>query len=319
MATAPKKEVIVAAATSPVVYDSDSAPVVPAEGETFADPNEIVVQDTPARIDPETGEEATQSDEVVTTDDEIPAEYKDKTPAQLVKMLAHTQVLLGRHAKEVGELRSLADQQIRARLTEQAARANAGSAAGTVVVDQAVEDAKIFADPRKAIADIVSNHPEVVRLRAQNQQFAADALRAKLERNQVDFTTAHSDFQEVLADPEFQKWVSASKVRVQLLKNAHEKYDVDAGNEVFGSWKELKAARAVTPAAKAAATEKRAATRKAVTVPTAGGGGGSPADSAAGGKIYRRADIIKLMEEKPDRYMELAPEIELAYRQGRVR
>jgi len=36
-------------------------------------------------------------------------------------------------------------------------------------------------------------------------------------------------------------------------------------------------------------------------------------------KIYRRADIIKLMQTDPDRYMQLAEEIRTAYSEGRVR
>ena len=36
-------------------------------------------------------------------------------------------------------------------------------------------------------------------------------------------------------------------------------------------------------------------------------------------KVYRRADIIKLMQTDPDRYMSLAQEIREAYSEGRVR
>jgi hypothetical protein len=36
-------------------------------------------------------------------------------------------------------------------------------------------------------------------------------------------------------------------------------------------------------------------------------------------KIYRRADIIKLMQTDPDRYQQMAPEIRQAYAEGRVK
>ena len=36
-------------------------------------------------------------------------------------------------------------------------------------------------------------------------------------------------------------------------------------------------------------------------------------------KTYRRADIIKLMQTDPDRYMALQPEIMAAYAEGRVK
>jgi hypothetical protein len=36
-------------------------------------------------------------------------------------------------------------------------------------------------------------------------------------------------------------------------------------------------------------------------------------------KIYRRADIIKLMNSDPERYQALSPEILAAYAEGRVK
>jgi hypothetical protein len=54
-------------------------------------------------------------------------------------------------------------------------------------------------------------------------------------------------------------------------------------------------------------------------VPT--GGNASPkAPQASGqGKIYRRADVIKLMQTDPDRYALMGEEITKAYSEGRVR
>jgi hypothetical protein len=43
------------------------------------------------------------------------------------------------------------------------------------------------------------------------------------------------------------------------------------------------------------------------------------AGEASTKKIYRRADVLELMENHPERYEMLAPEIELAYAEGRVR
>jgi hypothetical protein len=36
-------------------------------------------------------------------------------------------------------------------------------------------------------------------------------------------------------------------------------------------------------------------------------------------RIYKRADVLRLMEEQPERYEAMADEIGLAYKQGRVR
>ena len=49
------------------------------------------------------------------------------------------------------------------------------------------------------------------------------------------------------------------------------------------------------------------------------GGGSAGPDKSGAKRIFRRADVLKLMEEQPDRYEALSGEIEKAYREGRVR
>ena len=48
-------------------------------------------------------------------------------------------------------------------------------------------------------------------------------------------------------------------------------------------------------------------------------GSTSGSSEAPSRKIYRRADIIKLMQTDPDRYMQMAEEIRSAYSEGRVK
>jgi hypothetical protein len=143
------------------------------------------------------------------------------------------------------------------------------------------------------------------------------------------FNASHPDAGEIMQDPEFRKWVGASRVRTALLQRAHSKFDFDAGDEIFGTWKALRSvAKKVEPAgesvvgadvsaaAKTLAAARRTAALRDAAAPTGGGGGGKEVGSK---KIYRRADVLRLMEEDSKRYEALAPEIELAYREGRVR
>jgi len=48
-------------------------------------------------------------------------------------------------------------------------------------------------------------------------------------------------------------------------------------------------------------------------------GGASGSGEAPSRKVYRRADIIKLMKDDPKRYQQLQPEIMAAYAEGRVK
>ena len=52
-------------------------------------------------------------------------------------------------------------------------------------------------------------------------------------------------------------------------------------------------------------------------MPTSGASGAAKPNG--GKKIFRRADVLRLMETDPERYEALSDEITLAYQEGRVR
>jgi hypothetical protein len=103
----------------------------------------------------------------------------------------------------------------------------------------------------------------------------------------------------------------ASKVRQELFLRADQRYDYDAASELLSSYKERRGAAQQTVAAE---KEARSKTIKAATTTVASG-----SDEAPSKKIYRRSDIMKLMQTDPDRYDMMQPEIMAAYREGRVR
>ena len=79
----------------------------------------------------------------------------------------------------------------------------------------------------------------------------------------------------------------------------------------FSLWKERK-----TVAEQTAQVEKQARKQQLKAANT-----GSAQGSAGGNrrKIYRRADIIKLMRTDPERYQSISEEILTAYAEGRVK
>lgn len=246
--------------------------------------------------------------------DELPPELQGKTPAQLAQMYREAQSLIGRQGNELGDLRRTFDAHIKATL------ANAPRPA-PAPAPKPVDEVDFFADPKKAVAEAIANHPELQRLRGVEQEVRAREVVRQQAENSAKFQANHADAGEILQDPEFQAWVGKSKVRQALLLKAHKQYDVVAADEVFGTWKELKAARAPaapTDEAKAAAAAKAKKARVAAGVPT--GGNASPTEGAtASDKVYRRSEIVKLMELDPAKYERLLPEIQRAYEEGRVR
>jgi topoisomerase IA-like protein len=123
--------------------------------------------------------------------------------------------------------------------------------------------------------------------------------------------SSHPDFETIVQDKKFLDWVTDSKFRTDLLRKADRDYDFEAANELISNWKDRQ-----SMVSEAAQTETKA---RKETVKKASTGNTKGSAEAPSRKIYRRADIIKLMQTDPDRYMALSEEIRTAYAEGRVR
>lgn len=282
-----------------------------------------------------------------TPDEEIPEEYRGKTPAQLAKMLKDSQSLIGRQGSELGELRKKVDFAIQASLEAVRSRkeAQAPEKPAPAAAEEEFDESAIFAKPKDTISKLIENHPLIKEIKASLGQSAATAEARRAQENTDRFNQAHPDASDIMRDPEFRQWVGASRVRQALMQRAHTKFDFDAGDEVFSTWKALKGVKqssnageqsttttttatgedAVSAAARTLAAAKAAKTAQAAQAAAASAAAVPSGSAAAGGKsggakkVYRRADIIRLMEEDPDRYEALSDEITAAYREGRVR
>jgi len=230
--------------------------------------------------------EATQDE-----DDDIPDKYRGKSAKEIVRMHQEAEKLLGRQSSEVGELRKLVDNFILSQT--EAAKPK-----------EEEDDIDFFEDPQKAIEAAINKHPKVREAEqasaAMKQQAAVATLKAK-----------HPDYQEVLGDPAFSEWVQASKIRMELYNRADRAYDADSADELLSTWKERQ--RVVNQTKE---VEEKELSRQRKAAATGGGKGGGEGRSR---KVYRRADIINLMQNDPARYLELADEITAAYSEGRVK
>lgn len=227
-------------------------------------------------------------------EDDIPDKYKGKSTAEIIRMHQEAEKMMGRQSGEVGELRKIVDDFIQT------------STNNTVATQQPeeIDEVDFFVEPDKAVAKAIENHPEIQRARELSQSMQQQQIVAKLQ-------SAHPDFAEVLQDTGFQEWVQASRIRTRLLAEADKNYDFDAADELLSSWKERKG---MVNQTKEVQEQERKRQLKTASTGTAKGSGEAPSK-----KLYRRADIIKLMQTDPDRYLSLADEITAAYAEGRVR
>ena len=226
-------------------------------------------------------------------EEEIPDKYKGKSTAEIVRMHQEAEKLLGRQSSEVGELRQVVDNYIQTQLDT-----------STKAPEEPEDDIDFFSDPDKAVERAIKNHPSIKAAEAQTRQYKQSTAQAALQQR-------HPDMQQILSDSKFVDWIKASKIRTQLFAQADTQYDYEAADELFSNWKERQGVVSAT------AAEEKASRKAAVKTASVGNAKGS--GEASTRKVYRRSDIIKLMQTDPDRYLSLSDEIMQAYQEGRVR
>lgn len=229
-------------------------------------------------------------------EDAVPDKYKGKTVAEVVKMHQEAESTIGRQGHELGQLRSVTDSFIKRQLDSDKAAAQASTPTKQ-------DDTEFFTDPQAAVRKVVQE--AIKPLQETNEQAAR---REGMSRLLTKFPDAH----EVAKTEDFQKWVMASRVRQQLFAQA-DKFDFDAAEELVSTFKALNPTKTVAAATETPAQAKPSNGKTIIKgmVPSQ--------DDGDGKKIYRRADIIRLMQTDPKRYLELEPEIRQAYVDKRVR
>jgi hypothetical protein len=203
----------------------------------------------------------------------------------------------GKQSTEVGELRKIVDDHIQTQLSTQQAPQQQQQ-----TDDE--DDVDFFVDPQTAVSRAIDNHPKIKEAEAYTQQAKQQATLAQLK-------SEHPDMEQILQDPKFAEWIKGSKVRTKLFVEADQKYDYDSAHELFSLWKEKN--QVVQQAAEVEKQARKSAVKSANTGNARGTGEGLRK------KVYRRADIIKLMRTDPERYQALSDEIFKAYAEGRVK
>ena len=255
------------------------------EDETLDDINEEAQQEEIVEQPQETPEPEESS---------LPEKYQGKSLEDVVQMHQEAEKLLGRQSSEVGELRKVVDSYIQTQLETQAPQQTV----------EPEDDIDYFTDHKGAVERAISNHPKIKEAEQFAQENRKQAALSNLQQR-------HPDMQDILKDPQFAEWIKASKIRTKLFVDADQGYDHEAADELFSNWKERKQI-----ANQSLQVEKQARKQSVKTANTGNAKGSAEPNRK---KVYRRADIIKLMNNDPDRYAALSDEIFKAYSEGRVK
>jgi len=233
-------------------------------------------------------------EEVAQPESNVPEKYQGKSLEEVVQMHQEAEKLMGKQSSEVGELRRVVDDYIQAQLSHQQAP----------VQQQEEDDIDFFTDPKSAVSKAIENHPKIREAEQYTQHYKKQSALAQLQ-------SKHPDMRSILQDNTFAEWIKGSKVRTQLFVQADQQYDYDAADELFSLWKER-----AQVAQQTANVEKQARKQQ---VKSASTGNARGTGEGTRKKVYRRADIIKLMKTDPERYQSLSNEIFQAYAEGRVK
>ena len=229
--------------------------------------------------------------EVEETKPKLPELYEGKSLEDVIRMHQEANNMIGKQAQEVGEVRRLADELL---------KQNLNSKQQQVEVEPEVD---FFENPQKAVQNTIDKHPDVLAARQAGMEFKRMQIQQKLAQD-------HPDYTQVVNDSEFQNWVKSSPIRLGLYAKADGEFDYDSANELLSTFKQLRGIKAKESGQ--ADNAARAKTMKAVAVDTGGSGESSK-------RIYRRADLIRLKMQDPNRYDALSDEIMAAYAEKRVR
>lgn len=229
-------------------------------------------------------------------DDDLPEKYRGKSASEIATMHRELEQRLGQQSQEVGDLRKAFDDMVKQSIAAQQTQS---------APEQEADEIDFFTDPQAAVQRAIENHPMLKQSQAVAAEMAKSQALAQLQ-------SAHPDMKEILTDAGFQEWIGKSQVRQELFERADKAYDFAAADELMTLYKERRGI--VEQTAKVEKVAQQNEIKKAST-----GSARSNPDSAKTRKVYRRRDIIELMNRDPKRYEALQPEIMQAYAEGRVK
>ena len=254
--------------------------------------NTVEPDETPETLEAESDIESTSPD--------IPDKFAGKSVEDIVKSYQNLEQELGRKSQEIGELRALSDSFLKAEISR-----NDGQTSVQKENSETDDNDDFYEDPSKAVNSLIENHPKFKEFQEFQARQSQDTSKAHLEQT-------HPDYVDIVQDSNFQDWVKASKFRTDLFQAA-DAYNYDAADELLTHWKE-RSMIDKTAEVKKQQEQKRKRSLKAGKTESR-----VSSESTAGKKTYRRADLIRLKQQDPNRYADLSDEIYNAYAEGRVK
>jgi len=262
------------------------------EGEEILDPTENLEDEVVESTEPEEGQGS-----------EVPEKFQGKSFDEVVDMYRNLEKEYGRKGNEIGELRKLTDEILQLEIQQK--RNNSERVNSK---EEELSDDDWFSSPKEATDKYLQKSSL-----AKEVEELKDKLTSK-DREQAHsaFVEKHPDYMDLAQKSDFQEFVKESKYRTQLAQQA-DQYDYEAANELFDLYKALRQSTGADVSEDSNKAEKQSQARKQATLEGTGN------RNKGTKKVYRRADLIKMKMQDPERYNTMQDEIMRAYQEGRVK
>lgn len=253
------------------------------------------------------GKPKTQQPSVAQDDDaDEDPKYRGKTRQEIKEMHRNAESRLGSMANDLGTQRKLTDRLLDLKREDDLAR-------NTPAVKVSREELLSSDDPTQVLDRFVGS-----RLAQTESEVKTRLERMEQSLAQTSFVARHPDYIQLANDQDFITWAGATPYRTRLAALAVQQNDWAAADELMTEFKANRPAGSQQKR-KPADSENLSAARSAAL--ESGAATGADRQATKSGKVYRRADLIRLRMDKPDEYYrdDFQAEITRAYAEGRVK
>ena len=262
------------------------------EGEEILDPTQNLEDEVVESTEPEESQGS-----------EVPEKFQGKSFDEVVDMYRNLEKEYGRKGNEIGELRKLTDEILQLEIQQK--RNNSERVTSK---EEELSDDDWFSSPKEA----TDKYLQKSSLAKEVEQLKEQLSSKDREQAHSAFVEKHPDYIDLAQEGDFQEFVKASKYRIQLAKQA-DQYDYEAANELFDLYKSIRQPKGADVSENSNKAEKQSQARKQATLEGTGN------RNKGTKKVYRRADLIKMKMQDPERYNTMQDEIMRAYQEGRVK
>ena len=262
------------------------------EGEEILDPTQNLEDEVVESTEPEESQGS-----------EVPEKFQGKSFDEVVDMYRNLEKEYGRKGNEIGELRKLTDEILQLEIQQK--RNNSERVNSK---EEELSDDDWFSSPKEA----TDKYLQKSSLAKEVEQLKEQLSSKDREQAHLAFVEKHPDYMDLAQEGDFQEFVKASKYRIQLAKQA-DQYDYEAANELFDLYKSIRQPKGADVSENSNKAEKQSQARKQATLEGTGN------RNKGTKKVYRRADLIKMKMQDPERYNTMQDEIMRAYQEGRVK